>query len=98
MNYDEAAKKWEIFKPMPFVNLVSPRFCSENPDREDKEANIFDVRVDQIRECVDLDMVQNSIRELSGEGKLCLEKKYTCQLEYNLFGDPAFDPYSPSQE
>ncbi len=41
--------------------------------------------------------IDDSIQELSGEEKLCLEKKYTCQLEYNLFGDPAFNPYTPSQ-
>jgi hypothetical protein len=45
-----------------------------------------------------LDLAQASMKTLSGEGKLVLEKKYTCQLEYNLFGDPAFDPYTPSQE
>ena len=45
-----------------------------------------------------LKLAQGSMKELSGEGKLVLEKKYTCQLEYNLFGDPAFDPYTPSQE
>jgi len=57
--YDENDHRWEIIKPMPFVNLISPRFCSEYPIREDKEANIFDTRVDQIREFVDLDLVQN---------------------------------------
>jgi hypothetical protein len=28
----------------------------------------------------------------------CMEKKYTCQLEFNLFGDPAFNPYEPRNE
>jgi hypothetical protein len=28
----------------------------------------------------------------------CLEKKYTCLYEYNLFGDPAFNPYEPINE
>ena len=59
LNYDEAAKNWELIRPMPFVNLISPRFCSDNPIREDKEANIFDVRVDQINEFIDLDRIQN---------------------------------------
>ena len=59
LSYDETAKNWELIRPMPFVNLISPRFCSENPIREDKEANIFDVRVDQIHEFIDLDRIQN---------------------------------------
>jgi hypothetical protein len=40
----------------------------------------------------------NNVKPLSGEEQLCMEKKYTCQLEYNLFGDPAFNPYEPSNE
>jgi len=59
LNYDETAKNWGLIRPMQFVNLISPRFCSENPIREDKEANIFDVRVDQIREFIDLDRILN---------------------------------------
>ncbi len=59
LNYDESAKNWELIRPMQFVNLISPRFCSENPIREDKEANIFDTRVDQIREFIDLDRILN---------------------------------------
>jgi len=39
---------------------------------------------------------EGNMKKLSNEGKLCLENKYTCQLEYNLFADPAFNPYEPS--
>jgi len=49
----------------------------------------------QINTDADLDMVLNGITSTSGSGGLCMEKKYTCLYEYNLFGDPAFNPYEP---
>lgn len=53
----------------------------------------------QIQTTADLDFVFNNIRPTSdNEDAKCLEKKYTCLLEYNLFGDPAFNPYEPINE
>lgn len=47
----------------------------------------------------DLSLYQDSIKLTSDTGDMtCMEKKYTCQLEYNLFGDPAFNPYEPVNE
>jgi hypothetical protein len=44
----------------------------------------------------DLDLFWNSYKPTSDTGdNTCMEKKYTCQLEYNLLGDPAFNPYEP---
>ena len=44
----------------------------------------------------DIDFVLNNIRPTSDEEDAkCMEKKYTCLFEYNLFGDPAFNPYEP---
>ena len=45
----------------------------------------------------DLEFFFNNIRPTSNEQDAkCMEKKYTCLLEYNLFGDPAFNPYEPN--
>jgi len=45
----------------------------------------------------DLDFFLNNIRPTSDDqDALCMEKKYTCLFEYNLFGDPAFNPYEPN--
>jgi len=49
----------------------------------------------QIQTQADLDMFFNGIKSTSGGDARCMEKKYTCLLEYNLFGDPAFNPYEP---
>ena len=47
----------------------------------------------------DMQFWADNIKSLNTEEEqLCMEKKYTCQLEYNLFGDPAFDPYEPANE
>ena len=47
----------------------------------------------------DVDLLLNNIRPTSDdEDAKCMEKKYTCLLEYNLFGDPAFNPYEPSNK
>ena len=47
----------------------------------------------------DIDFILNNIRPTSDdEDAKCMEKKYTCLLEYNLFGDPAFNPYEPSNK
>ena len=44
----------------------------------------------------DLELYLNNIRPTSDEEDAkCMEKKYTCLFEYNLFGDPAFNPYEP---
>jgi len=44
----------------------------------------------------DLDLFNNNIKPTSDDDAKCLEKKYTCLYEYNLFGDPAFNPYEPA--
>jgi len=47
----------------------------------------------------DIDFVLDNIRPTSdAEDAKCMEKKYTCLFEYNLFGDPAFNPYEPINE
>ena len=43
----------------------------------------------------DFDFLLDNMKS-SADGDLRrMEKKYTCQLEYNLLGDPAFNPYEP---
>jgi len=49
----------------------------------------------QIQTQADLDMYFNSMKSTSDGDPRCMEKKYTCLLEYNLLGDPAFNPYEP---
>lgn len=52
----------------------------------------------QISTQSDIDMIWDGIESsVSGDAR-CMEKKYTCQLEYNLLGDPAFNPYEPINE
>ncbi len=49
-----------------------------------------------IQTSADVDLFYNNIRPTTDdEDAKCMEKKYTCLLEYNLFGDPAFNPYEP---
>ena len=43
----------------------------------------------------DLDLLLNNIKSTSGGDAKCMEKKYTCMFEFNLFADPAFNPYEP---
>ena len=57
--YDEEKDSWEILRPMPFVTLISPRFNSDAPLREDKRATVEDVRVAQVTDLVDLDPVES---------------------------------------
>jgi hypothetical protein len=53
----------------------------------------------QIQTYEDLDLFLKNIKPTAGgEDAKCLEKKYTCLFEYNLFGDPAFNPYEPNNE
>jgi len=52
-----------------------------------------------IQTSADIDLFYNNIRPtINDEDAKCMEKKYTCLLEYNLFGDPAFNPYEPDNE
>ncbi|MHA1745606.1 MAG: hypothetical protein ACTSWW_06375 [Promethearchaeota archaeon] len=64
VSYDATEQNWKLIRPLPFVRLISPRFDTENPIREDKTADIFDVRVEQLTDFVDL-AVTNSVEELS---------------------------------
>jgi len=72
---------------------------AKNKFMEDAESTFFwtpplyiDIQTSQ-----DLDFFLNNIRPTSdNEDAKCMEKKYTCLLEYNLFGDPAFNPYEPT--
>jgi hypothetical protein len=43
----------------------------------------------------DLDFVLENMKSSANDDLRRMEKKYTCQLEYNLLGDPAFNPYEP---
>ncbi len=44
----------------------------------------------------DRDLISQNFRPTSdGEDAKVMDKKYTCLYEYNLFGDPAFNPYEP---
>jgi hypothetical protein len=53
----------------------------------------------QIQTYGDLDLFLKNIRPTAGgDDAKCLDKKYTCLFEYNLFGDPAFNPYEPNNE
>jgi hypothetical protein len=72
---------------------------SRNQFMEDADTEFFwtpplslDIQTTQ-----DLEMYQNSMSS-SSEDMRCMEKKFTCQLEYNLLGDPAFNPYEPVNE
>jgi len=72
---------------------------AKNKFMEDADSTFFwtpplciDIQTSQ-----DLDFFLNNIRLTSdNEDAKCMEKKYTCLLEYNLFGDPAFNPYEPT--
>jgi hypothetical protein len=54
----------------------------------------------QINTQYDLEHYLNNIRETArnGEGSKVLEKKYVNLFEYNLYGDPAFNPFEPCNE
>ena len=43
----------------------------------------------------DYNFFLDNIKPTDNNDAKCMEKKYTCLLEYNLFGDPAFNPYEP---
>jgi len=53
----------------------------------------------QIQTYDDLSLFLKNLRPTAGgDDARCLEKKYTCLFEYNLFGDPAFNLYEPDNE
>ncbi len=72
---------------------------SRNKFMEDADSTFFwtpplyiDIQTSQ-----DLDFFFNNVRRTTNEqDALVMEKKYTCMLEYNVFGDPAFNPYEPN--
>jgi hypothetical protein len=52
-----------------------------------------------IQTTYDLELFLKNLRLTTDEEDAkCMEKKYTCLFEYNLFGDPAFNPYEPLNE
>lgn len=52
----------------------------------------------QINTQQDLDLLFDNMKDSSDGDLTRMEKKYTCQLEYNLLGDPAFNPYEPANQ
>jgi hypothetical protein len=46
----------------------------------------------------DLDLFFDNLKSSSNDDLRRMEKKYTCQLEYNVLGDPAFNPYEPANQ
>jgi hypothetical protein len=52
----------------------------------------------QINTQQDLDFLFDNMKDSSDGDMTRMEKKYTCQLEYNLLGDPAFNPYEPANQ
>lgn len=46
----------------------------------------------------DLDFLLDNMKSSSDSDLTRMEKKYTCQLEYNVLGDPAFNPYEPANQ
>ncbi len=71
---------------------------AKNKFMEDADSTFFwtpplfiDIQTSQ-----DLDFFLKNIKPTSNDDAKCMEKKYTCLFEYNLFGDPAFNPYEPT--
>jgi hypothetical protein len=52
----------------------------------------------QINTEQDLDLLFDNMKSSSNGDLTRMEKKYTCQLEYNVLGDPAFNPYEPTNQ
>ncbi len=63
LSYNAETATWEILRSIPFVSLISPRFFSTHPIREDKTPTPENVRVTQVTELVDL-TPQSSISKL----------------------------------
>ena len=54
LNYNEDSNSWDIIQPIPFVSLISPRFCSDHPIREDKTPTFNNIRINQVLDLVDI--------------------------------------------
>jgi hypothetical protein len=82
LDWNAAARRWDVIRRMPLVALISPQFVRR---RDDKTINRTDLRTQQISELVEIPLIDRDVRQFTLPPSTVLRREvYTKTLKGQL--------------
>jgi hypothetical protein len=79
LNWNSSEKRYETIRRLPLVGLISPQFIRR---RDDKSVNTTDIRIQQVADIVEVNLVDRDARKLNlPQSQVLRREVYTKQMK-----------------